>query len=186
MCADTASSYQDIDLHIKEIKYLFLDPELDPFKERRLQTSGVEEAASFLKAKERTIGKIRLNIFIPRDKIEPYLQNKTADALSRYCDFKILQNMRQLEIERAAGFRSLIIGGLIFLIIVLLVLSVVYFLGPLSENILSLLDNFFTVLIWIAIWNAAEIFLYGFHPYELEIKAYRALKNAEVVIIEET
>ncbi len=186
MYAETTSSYMDIDLHLREIKYMFVDPELNPFEEQRLQISGAEEAANFLRTKGRTIGNIRLNIFLPQGQIKPNLQSKTADALSKYCDFKILQNLRLLEIERATGLRAVRIGGLIFFVICLIVLSVVYLLGPLSENLLVFSEIFFTILIWMAMWNALDAFLYGLYPYKMEIKAYEALKNAEIVIIEET
>ena len=81
------SSYLDIDLHLKEIKYLFVDPELNPFENSELQISGVEEAANFLRIRKRKVGKIKLNIFLPLDQINSDLQSRTTDALSRYCDF---------------------------------------------------------------------------------------------------
>jgi hypothetical protein len=37
-----------------------------------------------------------------------------------------------------------------------------------------------------AIWSPAEMFLYGLQPYRRELKAYNALKNAEIVIREES
>jgi hypothetical protein len=179
------SSYLDIDLHLKEIKHLFVDPEMNPFEDQRLQISGAEEAANHLRTKERKVDKIRLNIFLPGGQIDPDLQSRTKDALSRYCDFKILQNQRQLEIERAAGWRAVMIG-LIFSAVCLLMVSVIYLLGPLSETLLVIFVGFFTILIWMAIWNPAEAFLYGLPPYRLEIRTYEALKNAEVAIKEET
>jgi hypothetical protein len=177
------SSYLDIDLHLKEIKHLFVDPEMNPFEDQRLQISGIEEAANHLRIKERKVDKIRLNIFLPGGQIDPGLQSKTADALSRYCDFKILQNRHQLEIERAAGWRAVMIG-LVFSVICLLMISIIYLLGPLSETLLVVFVGFFTILIWMAIWNPAETFLYGLPPYRREIKIYENLKNAEVVIKE--
>jgi hypothetical protein len=179
------SSYLDIDLHLKEIKHLFVDPELNPFENQRLQISGVEEAAHYLRTKERKVDKIRLNIFLSSEKIEPDLQSRTADALSRYCDFKILENQHQLKIERAAGWRAVMIG-LIFSALCLLIVLVVFLLGTLDDTLFVVFGGFFTILIWMAIWNPAEVFLYGLQPYRLEIKAYKALKNAEVVIKEET
>jgi hypothetical protein len=178
------SSDLDIDLHLKEIKHLFVDPELNPFEDQRLQISGVEEAANHLRVKERKVNKIRLNIFLPGGQIDPDLRSKIEDALSRYCDFKILQNQRQLEIERAAGWRAVMIG-LVFSVVCLLMISVMYLLGPLSETLLVVFVGFFTILIWMAIWSPAETFLYGLPPYRREIKTYKALKNAEVIIKEE-
>jgi hypothetical protein len=51
-----------------------------------------------------------LNISLPQAQIEPDLQRKTADALSRYCDFKVLENQRLLEIEWVEGWRTVMIG----------------------------------------------------------------------------
>lgn len=174
----------DINLHLKEIKYLFVDPELNPFERKWLQISGVEEAVNHLRTRKRLGDIIKLNIFLPPGQIDPDTQNKTADALASYCDFRILQNQLQLEIGRAEGWRAVMIG-LIFSCICLLMAGGAYFLGPLSDALFVVFVGFFTILIWMAIWNPAEIFLYGLQPYRLEIRNYKALRNAEIVIREE-
>ncbi len=66
----------DIDLHLKEIKYLFVNPELNLLIARGLQLSGAEEAANLLRTKERRVEMIRLNIFLPQGQIKPGLQEK--------------------------------------------------------------------------------------------------------------
>ena len=179
------SSHLDIDLHLEEIEHLFLDPELNPFAYQRLQISGAEEAANYLRTKKREVDRIRLTISLPGEQIEPDLQSRTADALSRYCDFKISENQRRLEIERAAGWRGVTIG-LIFSALCLLVALAVYLLGALDDALFAVFVGFLSILIWMAIWNPAEAFLYGLQPYKLEIRTYKALKNAEVIIEDET
>lgn len=179
------SSYLDIDLHLLEIKHLFIDPEFNPFEDHRLQISGAEEAINQLRSKKRIVDKVRLNIFLPSGQIESDLQTRTKEALYRYCDLKVLENRRQLEIERTEGWRAVMIG-LIFSALCLLLVLVVYLMGPLSEALLAVFVGFITILIWMAIWTPAETFLYGLQPYKLEIKAYESLKNAEVAIKEET
>jgi hypothetical protein len=179
------SSYFDIDLHLKEIKHLFVDPELNPFENQRLQIAGMEEAAHYLRTKERKVDKIRLKIFLPSEKIEPDLQSRTSDAVSRFCDFKIMENQHQLKIERAEGRRAVMIG-LVFSALCLLTILVVFLLGTLDDTLFVVFGGFFTILIWMAIWNPAEVFLYGLQPYKLEIRAYTALKKAEIVIKDET
>jgi hypothetical protein len=179
------TSYLDIDLHLEEIKHLFVDPELNPFAYQRLQISGAEEAANYLRTKKRKVDRIRLTIFLPSEQIEPDLQGRTADALARYCDFKISENQRQLEIGRAAGWRALTIG-LIFSAFCLLVALTVYRLDTLGDTLLAIFVGFITILIWMAIWDPAEVFLYELQPYKLDIRTYNALKNAEVIIKNET
>ena len=178
------SSQLDIDLHLKEIKYMFVAPELNPFETQELQISGVEEAADFLRIRKTKAGTIKLNIFLPSSQINSDLHNKMADALSRYCDFMILKNQHQLEIGRSEGWRSVLIG-LIFAIICLLLIAVAYLMDQFSETLLVVFVGFFTILIWMAIWRPAEAFLYGLQPYKLEIRTFEALKNAEVLIKEE-
>lgn len=179
------SSHLDIDLHLKEIKHLFVAPELNPLEDKRLQLSGAEEAANILRTKKEIVEKIRLNLFLLPDEFNSDLQAKTVDALSIYCDFKARENQRQLDIGRAEGWRAVMIG-LIFSTICLLMISALYLIGPISETILVIFVGFFTILIWMAIWSPAEMFLYGLQPYRREIKAYNALKNAEIVIREES
>lgn len=119
------SSYLDIDPHLKEIKYMFVDSELNPFESQNLQISGSEEAANILRTKKREVDKIRMNTFLPPGQIEPDLNSRTADTLSRYCDFKILQNQHHIEIERSEGRRAVMIR-LIFSAICLLMVSLIY------------------------------------------------------------
>jgi len=179
------SSYLDINLHLEEIRDLFVDPELNPFETKILQISGVEEAINYLRVKRKISDRIMLNIFLPHGQIDSDMQNITKDALARYCDFKISQNQHQLEIERAQGWRSVMIG-LGFSTICLLLIFIIRFFGVLTDAGLIVSMGFFTILIWMAIWNPAETFLYGLHPYKLEIRNYRAMKSAEIMIGEET
>ena len=100
----------DINLHLQKIDQLFVDPGLNPFENPSLQISGVEEAVNNLRIRKRLADKIRLTIFLPPSQIDSDLQSKTIAALAEYCDFKINQNQIQLEIGRADGWRSVMIG----------------------------------------------------------------------------
>jgi hypothetical protein len=180
------SSYLDLNLHLKEIRDLFVDPELDPFENKCLQTSGVEEALNYLRMKRKITDRIRMNIFLPRDQIDHDTQSKTVEALARFCDFKILQNQKQLVIGQAEGRRSIMIGLGFFALCGLLVFLIRFFSIMESQTGLIISIGFFTILIWMAIWNPAETFLYGLQPYKLEIRNYQALKNAKIMIEEET
>ena len=178
------SSYLEIDLHLEETEDLFVDPEINPLQKQRLQISGAEEAANFLRTKKRKLSKIRLIIYLPRQQLNDSLQNRMTEALSRYCDFKILQNQLQLQIEQANGLRAVMIG-LIFSAICILMVLIVQLKGRLNEMQLVVFAGFFTILIWMAIWTPAEAFLYGLPPIKREIQIYKTLKNAEIVIKEE-
>lgn len=179
------SSHFDIDLHLREINHLFVDPELNPLENQRMQTSGMEEAIHCIRTRESKVDKVNLRIFLPLGQIEPGLQGRVKDALSRYCDFKIRENQHELKIERASGRRAVMIG-LIFTALCLVMIIAVYLLGSLDDALFVVFVGFFTILIWMAIWNPAETFLYGLQPYKQEIKAYEMLKKAEVVINEES
>ncbi|HSD58052.1 MAG TPA: hypothetical protein VLB04_07700 [Methanotrichaceae archaeon] len=179
-----STDYREINLHLQDINHLFLDPELNPFENQRLQPSGVEEAANHLRAKPGQ-NRIMLNIFLPKEQITPDLESKIRDALARYCDFKMEENRRQLEIEHAAGWRSVRIG-LIFSAICALMVVGIYLLGPFSETLGVVFVGVFTILVWMAIWNPAELFLYGLRPYKLDIEVFKALKEAEIVVKAET
>jgi len=179
------SSPIEIDLHLQNIDQFFIDPELNPFKTPRLQVSGIEEAVNNLRMRKRVTGPISLNIFLPRSQIDPDLKKRTKDALAQYCDFRISQNQLQLKIERAEGWRAVLIG-LIFSGICLLMILTVHLIGTLVETGFIVFAGFFTILIWMAIWNPAEIFLFWLQPYKLAIRNYGALRNAEVIIKEES
>ena len=76
--------------------------------------------------------------------------------------------------------------GLGFSTICLLLIFLIRFFGVLTDAGLIVSMGFFTILIWMAIWNPAETFLYGLHPYKTEIRNYKAMKSAEILIEEET
>ena len=186
MCSDMVSASSiDIDLHLQKIDQLFVDSGLNPFENPRLQVSGIEEAVNHLRIRKKLADPIRLNIFLPQSQIDPDLLSRTIDALAKYCDFKINQNQIQLEIGRAEGWRSVMIG-VIFCAICLSMIIAFYFLQTIGGAELVIFIGFFTILIWMATWNPAEIFLYGLQPFKLEIRNYKALKNAEVIMKEET
>ena len=58
-----STSILDIDLHLKTIKHLVLEPEFDPFENEGLQISGAEEAANFLRTKQRKKDRSGLTYF---------------------------------------------------------------------------------------------------------------------------
>ena len=179
------TSSLDINLHLAEIRDLFVDPELNPFETKNLQISGVEVAINYLRVKRKIPNGIKLNIFLPPGQIDPDMQNRTENALERYCDFKISQNQQQLEIGLAEGWRSVMIG-LVFSALCLLLALIIRFFGIVTDAGLIISTGFFTILIWMAVWSPAETFLYGLPPYKLEIRNYKAMKGAEIVIEEET
>jgi hypothetical protein len=172
-----------IDLHLREIGELFTNPEPNPFLEKPLRSSGVEEAANCLRLKGGK-GRARLNIYLPPEQIEPQLETKVRRALERYCDFKIEENQCQLKIERSLGRRSALIG-LVFSGICVAILLVVYVLGSLSDFGFVIFNGLFVILIWMAIWNPAETFLYGLQPFKVDIKVYSSLREAELSFEEE-
>ncbi len=69
----------DICLHLKEIKYLFVNPELNPFDCQRASIIWSRRSGKPLRTKERRVEMIRLNIFLPQGQIKqikPGLQEK--------------------------------------------------------------------------------------------------------------
>jgi len=59
-----------IDLHLQDIGELLVSPEPDPFQERTLRSSGMEDAASFLRIKGGK-ARARLNIHHPAERWSP-------------------------------------------------------------------------------------------------------------------
>ncbi|NPV63522.1 MAG: hypothetical protein HPY61_13025 [Methanotrichaceae archaeon] len=167
-----------IDLHLQDIGELFVSPEPDPFQERKLRSSGVEEAANILRIKGGK-ARARLNIHLPAERMEPGLETKVRGALERYCDFKIEENQSRLKIERSLGRRSAFIG-LAFSGICVAILLVVFLLGSLSDLGFVIFNGLFVILIWMAIWNPAETFLYGLQTFRVDIRVYSALREAEL------
>jgi hypothetical protein len=60
------------------------------------------------------------------------------------------------------------------------ILLVVFLLGSLSDLGFVIFNGLFVILIWMAIWNPAETFLYGLQAFRVDIRVYSALREAEL------
>ncbi len=172
----------DVALELKELRDLFREPDPDPFLGEGQDESGIDQLLDILKTSDDwRRSEIRLALTLPPAEITPDVEPKIRRALARYCDVQIQSNRRKLNQIRAAGRRSLRVGGL-FLMICLGLAALaegVFREGGLVETLV--VEGLF-IAGWVGLWQPVDLLLYAWWPYSDEIKLYEKIKRIELVV----
>jgi hypothetical protein len=172
----------EIVIHLDNIHDLFTTPTGDPFSAKVRFVSGIEFIKSEFKPQLlRREARTRLTIFLPKADIESDLADKTRNALTRYCRFKIQQNKNVVVALQRDALKSLLIG--------IFVLTSGLFLVDEA----TFLPRFFSTLIsygldiafWVLLWRPVDFFLFELSAYRRESKIYQHIMEMEIAVCEE-
>ncbi|GCE20304.1 hypothetical protein [Dictyobacter kobayashii] len=169
----------EITLHLNSIHELFTVPQPDPFVENVHFMPAIEiikskcELPGFLKHT-----RTRVTIFLPAPHIEPNLEQKTHEAIHRYCTFQIWQTNNSVAILKQDALRALIIG-ILFLAGGLFLLNNVNVLPAFLSTFLS---DGFNVAFWVILWRPVDFFLFDLSAFWREGRVYKQIMRAEFVI----
>jgi len=172
----------EITLHLEDIQYLFADPEPDS----DIFVSGINYLYSEVKAYPRQ-EKFKVTIELPQSHFAEDLEARTRHKLQRFCRFKIEENHRELIALHRQGVASLWIG--LAVLVVCVILSFAFSLVAQSgvNKVLVELFQIISVLFaasagWVALWQPAEIFLYDWWPFRQDMRIYKQIADADLVI----
>lgn len=179
--------FSEITIHLDDIHELFVVPAIDPFTKQGSFVPGIELIKNELKARSwawimKT--RIRIRIFLPKERLEPNLARKISEALKRYCQFKVQQSRQTMILQRRSALRALLIG-------ILFLLSGLYlsqFLGKLTIDppfIKTLFGDGFDIAFWVILWRPVDFFLFDLWPFWSEERFYKRMMEAEVIVAEE-
>jgi hypothetical protein len=177
----------EITIHLDNIQELFVAPVIDPFSKQTSFVSGIELIKNELKARSWTWiikARIRIRIFLPKERLEPNLASKIAVALKRYCQFKVQQNKQTMIMQRRSALRALLIG----ILFLLCGLYLSQFLARLTIDppfIKTLFGDGFDIAFWVILWRPVDFFLFDLWPFWSEERFYKRLMETEIIVVEE-
>jgi hypothetical protein len=173
----------EITLHLDTMRDLFAQPTEDFFSQRANFVSGIELIKSQLRSAPAGL-QAKATIFLPKKSIEPDSARKIADALQRYCQFKLWQNAYTMAAFRREAFTALLIG-IVFLAGGLLLsqfLDQITFLPPFFSAFLS---DGFNIAFWVILWRPVDFFLFELWPFWREKRLYRTIMHMQIAVCED-
>jgi hypothetical protein len=176
----SSGHFHEVNLHLADINHMFTAPEFDLESPHWIPSSGIDYAVSQLKP-TRLREPLRLTAFLPAEKVEPILVEKTRAMLRRYCQYRINAAHDELASLRWQGLKALQ-SGLILLAICLSLSALTGSAETLPETLRNLLSESFVIAGWVSMWHPAELLLYAWWPIWREIRIYQHIMEAELVI----
>ena len=170
-----------IELRLNEVEEMFVLAPTDLFSEYRNYLTGIEFCISVLRSR-RIRGGVRLQIELPKSKLEEGLAERVAGALRRYCVDRITYNERERRATWLGGLSSLWVGIPIAVAGYLLVIYEGALVGP-TGNLNLIADTTGWVLVWVGFWFPLDTILFSPLGYGRENRVLQRLRDAEVSVL---
>ena len=178
----------EITLHLDDIQDLFADPE--PGSDRFV--SGMDYLYGEVRIHTRVLKRpdmYKVTIELPREKITEGLLERTSAKIKRYCQFKAEQSHKDLVVLRHQGLDAL--RRSIWLALICVVLGAIATAWS-QSGINSVLEAVLLFIVafcvlgagWVAVWMPFEYFLYDGWPFQLDMRVYNLIADADLVIKE--
>lgn len=183
----TAIDAHDVAIRLDTIDQLFNAPDPNPFSDKQVNVLG--ESALVLAVRRAMAAGVRpgelhrLIIELPADQITPGLQEKTAAAIHRYAEAKIVDNKLTIRLSRLRG----LIGIVMVTAITLIVLAIAFLIvsGPLANAgsvVQTLVVGSASIFAWVIMWDPLERLLFDWVSPSLENRILRSLHSIDVRI----
>lgn len=177
-------AHQEIDIPLNDIRHLFLEPDCDPFQDRKLTVSGLEYAIKQLRMKPLP-EKVQLNLFLAKGSKDTDLDD-VKSALARHC-LSIVKEQEEescyLNWQIESNFKRALLPFIIMIIVSGLVM---YHLmddrSRIVQILLVFLNNCVIIMGWVLLWIPIEMYLYEAPRVKREIALYRLLADAQIRI----
>lgn len=183
----SASSNRDIVIRLDTVHQLFNAPDINPFSDEEVNVLGepaLLRAVRRLQAHRiRNWEGVKLIIDLPANQITPNLEERTQEALNRYCAAKIEDNRLQIRLSRV---RSLIGLSMVTAISVVLI-AIAYLLfnnifADASGTAKGIVTASISVFVWVILWDPMEKLLFDWTQPHLENNILRKLQGIDIVI----
>ncbi len=178
----------EITLPLGDIQDLFTDPE--PGSDRFV--SGIDYLYSEVRVHTRVLkqsDRYRVTIELPREKITEGLLERTRAKIKGYCKFKGEQSHKELIVLRHQGLDALRRSIWVALICVVLGIFATAWSQSGINSVLEAVVLFIVAFCvlgagWVAVWMPFEYFLYDGWPFQLDMRVYNLIADADLVIKE--
>jgi hypothetical protein len=178
----------EITLQFDDIQDLLADPE--PGSDRFV--SGVDSIYSEIRVHTRVHKqpeRYKVTIELPREKITEGQLENTSEKIKRYCQFKVEQSHKELIVLRHQGLDALRRSIWVVLISIGLGLPATTLsqsgINSILEGVLLFIALFCALGAgWVAVWMPFEYFLYDGWPFQQDMRVYKQMADADLVIRE--
>lgn len=182
-----ASTGKDIVIRLDTIDQLFNAPDINPFSPEEVDVLGepaLLRAVRRLQAHRiRNSNGVQLILELPPDQITPDLEARTQEALQRYCNAKIEDNLLQIRLSRV---RNLIGLAMVTVISVIAIGLAYLLLNSVLENASDTLKGVVaasvSVFVWVILWDPMESLLFEWVQPSLENRILRKLQGVDIDI----
>lgn len=148
----------EITLRVPSLENLFVAPSLSPFSpdyETYGDLSGVDAIAARLRG-ETPRSRVVVTLELPHEVVEPSLEQRTAEALARYCHVKLKALDRDIREVTRHGTRALLLG----LLAVLVLNGVASSLETSGGSLLETVAEGLRVTAWVILWVPISLLVY--------------------------
>ena len=175
--------WQHIDLHLHDIRDLFVAPDYDPFDPHYMDVAGIEEVYNQLSPHKLRDETPRITVYLPPDQVTPTIVADTRAALERHAARHVRWSRNEMLATRYSGWRSL--GyALALSVVVFALLALVYYL-EMPTWAQALAYAVFIVVAWVSMWWAVETLLFDWLASRREMTIYAAIQRAELRVLPE-
>ena len=170
----------EITLRLPTLENFFVAPSLSPFSpeyETYGDLSGVDAIAARLRG-EKPGSRVVVTLELPAEKVEPSLEQRTADALARYCHVKLRALDQDIREVTRHGTRALLLG----LVAVLFLNGIASSLETSGDSLLEAIAEGLRVTAWVILWVPIGLLVYDRWYYSRDRKIYRRMEEAQIRI----
>jgi hypothetical protein len=170
----------EITLRLPSLENLFVAPSLSPFSpeyETYGDLSGVDAVAARLRG-EKPGSRVVVTLELPAEVVEPSLEQRTADALARYCHVKLRALDQDIREVTRHGTRALLLG----LVAVLFLNGIASSLETSGDSLLEAIAEGLRVTAWVILWVPIGLLVYDRWYYSRDRKIYRRMEEAQIRI----
>ena len=169
-----------VKLEYTDINWLFDQPDVSPFSANFHEystTPGLEYICNELYANP-SLKKVETTILLPPEHITADLEQRTRQAIQRYC----LARSREMEQdERALRWRAL--RALMFAVGFFIVWVAVE--KPLQNSgtyFFDLLGEGLTILVWVGFWFPLDALVFGVRHHHMDSTSYKRVSEMQLTI----
>ena len=169
-----------VTLRYTDINSLFDKPDVSPFSENFHEYStlaGIEHIYGELQANP-SLKRVETTILLPPEQITPHLEERTREAIRRYClarGREVGQSERAL---RWRALRALAIALILFIVYVL----VQWRLQGSEILVLKYVVEGLDILIWVALWFPLDALFFGLLSYDINSDSYKRASQMHLKI----
>lgn len=167
------------ELHLQDIRDLFVAPDDDPFDPHYQDVSGIDELVNLITPSKLRVMP-RITVYLPPEKLTPTLQAETRVALHHILQRRVRWSQNEVLATRKNGWISLVYATILTLIVLALVIAAYYFEWPTWAQAGAY--AIFIVVAWVAMWWAVETLLFDWLVDRRMGRVYALIDAANVEV----